>query len=52
METLILTHYVPGIPPKENEFHELLVQQWRDKAAEKFSGKVEIGDDLLKVTIK
>ena len=52
MDTLILTHYVPAIPPKENEFHELVVQQWLDKAAEKFSGKVEIGDDLLKVTIK
>ena len=30
MEMLILTHYVPGIPPAENEFHELVVQHWRD----------------------
>ena len=52
METLILTHYVPGIPPVEHEFHELVVQQWRDRAAEKFSGKVEIGDDLLKISLK
>ena len=51
METLILTHYVPGIPPAENEFHELVVQQWRDRAAENFSGKVEIGDDLLKISL-
>ena len=51
IEMLILTHYVPGIPPAENEFHELVVQQWRDRAAEKFSGKVEIGDDLLKISL-
>tara|TARA_B100000579_G_scaffold432307_1_gene448907 strand:- start:979 stop:1827 length:849 start_codon:yes stop_codon:yes gene_type:complete len=51
MEMLILTHYVPGIPPAENEFHELVVQQWRDRAAENFSGKVEIGDDLLKISL-
>ncbi len=51
MEMLILTHYVPGIPPAENEFHELVVQQWRDRAAVKFSGKVEIGDDLLKISL-
>lgn len=51
METLILTHYVPGIPPAENEFHELVVQQWRDRAAENFSGKIEIGDDLLKISL-
>ena len=51
METLILTHYVPGIPPAENEFHELVVQQWRDRAAENFSGKVQIGDDLLKISL-
>ena len=51
MEMLILTHYVPGIPPAENEFHELVVQQWRDRAAENFSGRVEIGDDLLKVSL-
>ncbi len=51
METLILTHYVPGIPPAENEFHELVAQQWRDRAAENFSGKIEIGDDLLKISL-
>ena len=51
MEMLILTHYVPGIPPAENEFHELVVQQWRDRAAENFSGKIEIGDDLLKISL-
>ena len=51
MEMLILTHSVPGIPPAENEFHELVVQQWRDRAAENFSGKVEIGDDLLKISL-
>ena len=51
METLILTHYVPGIPPAENELHQLVVQQWRDRAAENFSGKIEIGDDLLKISL-
>ena len=51
METLILTHYVPGIPPAEKEFHELVAQQWRDRAAENFSGKIEIGDDLLKISL-
>ena len=51
MEMLILTHYVPGIHPAENEFHELVVQLWRDRAAENFSGKVEIGDDLLKISL-
>ena len=51
MEMLFLTHYVPGIPPAENEFHELVVQQWRNRAAENFSGKVEIGDDLLKISL-
>ena len=51
MEMLILPHYVPGIPPAENEFHELVVQQWRDRAAENLSGKIEIGDDLLKISL-
>ena len=44
VKTLILTHYVPGIGPgQENE--------WRAIAAAHFSGDIVLGDDLTSVTI-
>ena len=42
--TLVLTHYVPPLAPGQED-------QWRALAATEFSGRVELGDDLLKVTI-
>lgn len=42
--TLILTHYVPGIVPGEEG-------AWRDLATAHFGGTVELGDDLLAVTV-
>jgi ribonuclease Z len=42
--TLVLTHYVPAFPPGEG-------QDWRDLAAARFGGRVEVGDDLHEVRI-
>ncbi len=42
--TLVLTHYVPPLAPGQED-------QWRALAATEFSGPVELGDDLLKVTV-
>ncbi|CAN5888970.1 Rv2407 family type 3 sulfatase [soil metagenome] len=42
--TLILTHYVPALVPGQED-------QWRALAAAEFSGRVELGDDLHRVTI-
>ena len=42
--TLVLTHYVPPLAPGQED-------QWRALAATEFSGPVELGDDLLRVTI-
>ncbi len=42
--TLVLTHYVPAIPPGGGD-------DWRALAAEHFTGRVELGDDLHRVTI-
>ncbi len=42
--TLILTHYVPGLVSGEED-------AWRALAAEHFDGVIELGDDLLTVTI-
>lgn len=42
--TLVLTHYVPPLAPGQED-------QWRALAATEFGGPVELGDDLLKVTI-
>lgn len=42
--TLILTHYVPGIAPGQED-------EWRSLAAEYFNGPVVLGDDLTSVTI-
>ncbi len=44
MDTLVLTHYVPAIPPGGGD-------DWRALAAQHFSGRVELGDDLHRVTI-
>ena len=42
--TLVLTHYVPPLAPGQED-------QWRALAATEYSGPVELGDDLLRVTI-
>jgi ribonuclease Z len=42
--TLVLTHYVPAIPPGGGD-------DWRALSAEHFSGRVELGDDLHHITI-
>ncbi|MEX0847191.1 MAG: ribonuclease Z [Ilumatobacteraceae bacterium] len=42
--TLVLTHYVPGIAPGQED-------EWRAKAAEHFAGPIVLGDDLTAVTI-
>jgi ribonuclease Z len=43
--TLILTHYVPGIAPGQEE-------QWRALAATEFDGPIELGNDLHRVEIQ
>ena len=45
VNTLILTHYVPGIAPGQED-------QWRQLAATEFDGAVELGDDLHRVEIR
>ena len=42
--TLVLTHYVPPLAPGQED-------QWRALAATEFSGRVELGDDLLRVSV-
>jgi ribonuclease Z len=42
--TLVLTHYVPGIAPGQED-------QWRALAATEFDGRVELGDDLHRVEV-
>ena len=42
--TLVLTHYVPALVPGEEDL-------WRKLAATEFSGRVELGDDLLRVEV-
>ncbi len=41
---LILTHYVPGIAPGQED-------DWRALAASAFSRQIELGDDLLRVEV-
>ncbi len=41
---LILTHYVPGIPPGEYD-------DWRALAASAFNRQIELGDDLHRVEV-
>lgn len=42
--TLVLTHYVPPLTPGQED-------QWRALAAKEFGGRVELGDDLLRVSV-
>ena len=42
--TLVLTHYVPPLVPGQED-------QWRALAAEEFGGRIELGDDLLRVSV-
>jgi ribonuclease Z len=42
--TLVLTHYVPAIPPGGGD-------DWRQLAAQHFTGRVELGDDLHRISI-
>jgi len=44
VDTLVLTHYVPPLAAGQEE-------QWRALAASEFSGRVELGDDLLRVSV-
>ncbi len=42
--TLILTHYVPPLAPGQED-------QWRALAATEFDGRIELGNDLLRVSV-
>ncbi len=42
--TLVMTHYVPALVPGQEE-------QWRALAASEFGGRIELGDDLLRVEV-
>jgi ribonuclease Z len=44
VQTLVLTHYVPPLVPGQED-------QWRALAATEFDGRVELGDDLLRITL-
>lgn len=44
VRTLVLTHYVPGIAPGQED-------EWRALAAQHFSGDIVLGDDLTSVSI-
>ena len=44
LETLILTHYVPPVPPGGGD-------DWRALAATHFDGIIELGDDLHRVSV-
>ena len=44
VDTLVLTHYVPALAAGQED-------QWRALAASEFSGRVELGDDLLRVQV-
>ncbi len=43
--TLVLTHYVPAIPPGGDG------ADWRERAAAWFAGRIELGDDLHRVEV-
>jgi ribonuclease Z len=45
VDTLVLTHYVPPIPPGGEE-------EWRRLAAAHFDGRVELGADLHRVDVR
>ena len=44
VQTLVLTHYVPPLVPGQED-------QWRALAATEFDGRVELGNDLLRVSV-
>ena len=44
MGILVLTHYVPGIAPGQED-------DWRALAATVFSRQIELGDDLHRVEV-
>jgi ribonuclease Z len=44
VSTLVLTHYVPPLVPGQED-------QWRERAATEFAGRVELGDDLHHVAV-
>ncbi|MBJ7398718.1 ribonuclease Z [Mycolicibacterium sp.] len=44
VDTLVLTHYVPPLAAGQEE-------QWRALAAGEFNGRIELGDDLLRVSV-
>jgi ribonuclease Z len=43
--TLVLTHYVPPMQPGTED-------EWRSLAAQHFSGRIELGDDLHRVEVE
>ena len=43
--TLVLTHYVPPLVPGQED-------QWRARAAAEFDGRVELGNDLLRISVE
>ncbi len=45
METLVMTHYVPAMPPGGEA-------EWRALAAAHFTGSIELGDDLHRVDVR
>jgi ribonuclease Z len=44
VRTLVLTHYIPGMPPGTED-------AWRELAAAHFDGEIVLGDDLTTVTV-
>jgi ribonuclease Z len=44
VRTLVLTHYIPGLAPGQEE-------EWRARAAEHFDGDIVLGDDLTEVDL-
>jgi len=44
VKTLVLTHYIPGLPPGQED-------EWRALAAAHFSGPIVLGDDMTSVEI-
>jgi len=43
--TLVLTHYVPALTPDTAD-------EWRERAATRFDGVVELGDDLHRIELR
>jgi ribonuclease Z len=44
VKTLVLTHYIPGMPPGAED-------EWRGLAAEDFEGEIVLGDDLTSLEV-